>query len=198
MIYRFSIKKVNRTLSYNIQTFWVDIDVKEDDKALDDKIIFGLQSIGVDTIYDSYLRSKGEIRLETIPFPSYPENAESQLLSIPVINMVTIRSYTTIEQSKVLAEILPFESVDMYYGYMEDKAHLLPYSDTEVKSPCTPCWSLAALLDVLPKIQGFKPIITLYYNYITYPHMSDLYTKADNLVDACYEMILKLHKLNLL
>lgn len=86
MIYRFTIKKVNRTLSYNTQTFWVDIDVKEDDKALDDKIIFGLQSIGIYTIYDSYLRSKGEIRLETIPFPSYPENAESQLLFIPVIN----------------------------------------------------------------------------------------------------------------
>jgi len=54
------------------------------------------------------------------------------------------------------------------------------------------------LLGVLPQIHGGKPVISLYDNYITYPHVSDLHTKADNLVDACYEMILKLNELNLL
>ena len=35
--------------------------------------------------------------------------------------MAAIRSYTTIEQSKVLAEILPLESADMYYPwYIEE------------------------------------------------------------------------------
>lgn len=61
-----------------------------------------------------------------------------------------------------------------------------------------PCWSLASLLGVLPEIQGGKPAISLNDNYITYPRMSDLHTEADNLVDACYEMILKLHELKML
>ena len=121
MIYRFSIKKVNRTLSYNIQTFWVDIDVKEDDKALDDKIIFGLQSIGVDTIYDPYLRSKGEIRFETIPFPSYPENAESQLLSIPVIN--EDRQLTEFEDK--------LECILEEYAHLDSKGELDTWDDTD-------------------------------------------------------------------
>ena len=61
-----------------------------------------------------------------------------------------------------------------------------------------PCWSLAALLVVLPEIQGGKPVIALDDNYITYPHMSDLHTKADNPVDACYDMIMRLHELKML
>ena len=61
-----------------------------------------------------------------------------------------------------------------------------------------PCWSLASLLGVLPEIQGGKPIIALDDNYITYPHMSDLHTKADNIVDACVAMIEKLNELKML
>jgi hypothetical protein len=61
-----------------------------------------------------------------------------------------------------------------------------------------PCWSLSALLNILPEILGCKPIIALDDNYITYPHISDLHTKADDLVDACVELIEKLHELNLL
>ena len=131
--------------------------------------------------------------------------------------MGTIKSYTDIEQSKKLAKILPLESADMVLLHEE------PYETSDSKFDglhqvlCVPfnkygklwrqkyknisyfpCWSLAALLNLLPEIQGGKPIIALDDNYITYPHMSDLHTKSDNLVDACYEMILKLHELNLL
>ena len=129
-----------------------------------------------------------------------------------------MKSYTDISQSKKLAEFLPLESADGFWEYhdkwcsegdewegYEDYPRAEPYFEytrkenewKEDKSD-VPCWSLASLFSVLPKIQGGKPIIALDDNYITYPHMSDLHTKADNLVDACYEMILKLHELNLI
>ena len=44
-----------------------------------------------------------------------------------------MKSYTDLNQSKKLAEILPIESADMCFN------------DNE------PCWSLAALLDILPE-----------------------------------------------
>lgn len=63
-----------------------------------------------------------------------------------------MKSYTDLEQSKKLAEILPLESADMHY--------VLTDSDQETYSPglekyygvlpSIPCWSLATLLDILP------------------------------------------------
>lgn len=78
--------------------------------------------------------------------------------------------YTTIEQSKKLAEILPLESADMRYGYIapydySDRMYdggydEIPYpKDFLIKNPNfsaneydaeLPCWSLAALLNLLP------------------------------------------------
>lgn len=131
--------------------------------------------------------------------------------------MATIKSYTDLEQSRKLADILPLESADMVLLHEE------PYETNDSKFDglhqvlCVPfnkydkswrqkyknisyfpCWSLGTLLSVLPEIQGGKPVIALDDNYITYPHMSDLYTKADNLVDACVTMIEKLHELKML
>jgi len=68
-----------------------------------------------------------------------------------------MKSYTDIEQSKKLAEILPIESADMHYEYdynfgeyinipsitEEDDHFVLFRADV-------PCWSLAALIDLLP------------------------------------------------
>lgn len=132
--------------------------------------------------------------------------------------MAAIKSYTDISQSKKLVEILPLESADMRYGYIapydySDRMYdggydEIPYpKDFLIKNPNfsaneydaeLPCWSLASLLSVLPEIQGGKPIIALNDNYITYPHISDLHTKADNLVDACVVMIERLHELKML
>ena len=117
-----------------------------------------------------------------------------------------MKSYTDLEQSKKLAEILPFESADMRIGNYVGKSgkvdgtnvHYYPKGESFGAPEIIDAWSLAALLSVLPEIQGGKPIIVLDDNYITYPHMSDLHTKADNPIDACYEMILKLNELNLL
>ena len=117
--------------------------------------------------------------------------------------MATIKGYTNIEQSRKLAEILPLESADMVYVHtvdLEGDEHYdIDFRNNQPLFEDDVCaWSLAALLGVLPQIQGGKPAISLNDNYITYPHISDLHTKADNLVDACYEMILKLHEQNLL
>lgn len=106
-----------------------------------------------------------------------------------------MKSYTDIEQSKKLAEILPLKSADMYYWCGEDlrvggyKAIDMDYD--------IPCWSLAALLSVLPKIHKLKPILDLEENSIQYSGI-DVYVVADNPVDACYEVIIKLNELNLL
>ena len=66
--------------------------------------------------------------------------------------MATIKSYTDLEQSKKLAEILPLESADMYwYLATKDNPRAMfnegynEYGDFEL-----PCWSLAALIGVLP------------------------------------------------
>ena len=110
--------------------------------------------------------------------------------------MATIKSFTDLQQSKKLAEILPLESADMCYMYLgtENKE----YENIPICAPAMEgdlcAWSLAALLGVLPEIQGGKPAISLNDNYITYPHMSDLHTEADNLVDACVAMIEKLNE----
>lgn len=76
--------------------------------------------------------------------------------------MAIIRSYTDIEQSRKLAEILPLESADMkwYFWKSEIDAPKLPtfgyskdaaenYKSTE--AVYLPCWSLTALLSILPK-----------------------------------------------
>jgi hypothetical protein len=83
--------------------------------------------------------------------------------------MATIRAYTTIEQSRKLAEILPLESADMHYNnasikginYVDEhRAELMEYNRAiKVLSKYTinplfeviPCWSLAALLNILPE-----------------------------------------------
>ena len=62
-------------------------------------------------------------------------------------------------------------------------------------------WSLAALLDLCPTINGKQPILTrgkltsLWYCY--YEDEIDTQT-YDNPIDACYEMITRLNELNLL
>ena len=114
-----------------------------------------------------------------------------------------MKSYTDIEQSRKLAEILPLESADMFhflhevdtvgFGYKKDVEEL--YSKT--KFEYIPCWSLAALLGILPKgtnISTHKSINALCY--CCWNRYDEIY--ADNPIDACYTMILKLHELKML
>lgn len=121
-----------------------------------------------------------------------------------------MKSYTDLPQSKKLAEILPLESADMCYlpTHIGDEHHFIaslsPYlvctKLTEVSIEyCAPCWSLAALLGVLPKIVNNETLFIETSAALWHIGYRDIYTaRTDNPIDACYEMILKLHELNLL
>lgn len=121
-----------------------------------------------------------------------------------------MKAYTNIEQSKKLAEILPLESADMFWIHVERegfndwwKVETIQRSFIR-RSMNIPCWSLAALLSLMPKIEHMKPFIDLTPNLDSeevaiYYHSEDSpYIVKDNLVDACYEMILKLNEQKLL
>ena len=134
--------------------------------------------------------------------------------------MATIRAYTTIEQSRKLAEILPIESADGFWEYhdkwcsegdewegYEDYPKAEPYLEytrkenewKEDKSD-VPCWSLPSLLGVLPLVDFTTPQLigtpkTLYRCVYNDNLKSHAY---DNPVDACVSMIEKLHELKLL
>ena len=119
--------------------------------------------------------------------------------------MATIRTYTTIEQSRKLAEILPLESADMSWvsnGLGKPFARTIPIKG-DPEELCG-CWSLAALLGVLPtKLQIVLAINNFQGDrkekYVIGSVEHDRYDcYADNPVDACVTMIEKLHELNIL
>jgi len=115
-----------------------------------------------------------------------------------------MKSYTDIKQSKKLAEILPLESADMWWLYVTsqgkhiammyeepDPHYLARMESYGIKNAAIPCWSLTALLDVLPSAT-LDSSDDHYYRV----HCMGRYTEwYDNAIDACYEMILKLNEL---
>ena len=134
-----------------------------------------------------------------------------------------MKSYTDIEQSKKLAEILSLESADAKYGYIapyeySDRTYDegyddIPYPIAFIKKDYSnffveeyddelPCWSLAALLNVLPNgIDVIKEEAdTENERYMCTVGINDdiISTFANNPVDACVEMIEKLHNLKML
>lgn len=132
-----------------------------------------------------------------------------------------MKAFTDLEQSKKLAEILPIESADMIYMPMMEIDSMsnsrffnIPecYPFNEFKDSDTkplPCWSLAALLELLPyeikDKEGTIRFFELYRGYREQYHI--IYTGADediegeyydNFVDACVDMIIKLNELKML
>ena len=137
--------------------------------------------------------------------------------------MATIKSFTSLEQSKVLSEILPPESADMHilihedlsksdYGFSKETQDF--YNKT--KFEYLPCWSLAALLGILPNnkyiattlskgVWKIEPVEYIDKWFCEYENRveedipcKDFSVSADNPVDACVAMVEKLHELNLL
>lgn len=143
-----------------------------------------------------------------------------------------MKSYTDIEQSKVLAEILPPENADMCYPYNRhlnemygDISYVMGYKkfnkDTDI-----PCWSLAALLNLLPSeftqkdkystttykidIRKYKFTDDVDLHQIAYGSIKfdvdgqhsfkDMINtgEKENLIDACVQMIINLKELNIL
>lgn len=122
--------------------------------------------------------------------------------------MATIKGYTTLEQSRKLAEILPLESADMYYSYdhdfgehesiptiTEEDDHFVLFPDD------IPCWSLVALLNVFPEYTlqrtdwGSKIEHKIVVDVNDDSYASKNY---EHLVDACVATIEQLHELKLM
>ena len=130
----------------------------------------------------------------------------------------TMKAYTDLSQSKKLAEFLPLESADMVLLHEE------PYETSDSKfdglhqALCVPfnkydrswrqkyrnisyfpCWSLSALLNVLPKIVNNETLFIETSPALWHIGYRNAYiARTVNLVDACYKLILKLHEMNLL
>ena len=123
--------------------------------------------------------------------------------------MATIKAYTDLEQSKKLAEILPIESADMYFtGHQsiikpkEWEYENVPkikgkYISFDDKRIFYPCWSLAALLSILP-YPLLSELSNKIWKCVCYPSGICYYVTADSPIDACYEMIIKLNELKML
>lgn len=142
-----------------------------------------------------------------------------------------MKSFTDIEQSKKLAEILPIETADMWYAEVYEgkivgydyivsdtpyyslsfvKPSENNYSQNTVKD--IPAWSLAALLDVIPKEVKIKgqmyapclfPITDGHWLYRLWYNSNEIIESpiavwCDNPLDACVEMIVKLNEKGLI
>lgn len=147
-----------------------------------------------------------------------------------------MKSYTDIEQSKKLAEFLSIESADSHYvrqthdfrgntvdgkwshpKYGNPNSRYANYIVQNFSSYETiPCWSLAALLSILPIVyinnekevcgplhiditDSETPFVLWYVNILHKGNIVEIQTKEyDNLVDTCYEMIILLKEKDLL
>lgn len=138
-----------------------------------------------------------------------------------------MKSYTDLEQSKKLAEILPIESADMHYvrktrdftgnpvnGEWSNPKYGNPNSkhanymvQNFTSYEVNPCWSLAALLDILSdrasSIDEDANVILSSYKTVEWWDLSicnsvvEEVTKS-NPIDACVEMIFTLKENNLI
>ena len=115
-----------------------------------------------------------------------------------------MKSYTNLEQSKVLVELLPIDSADMFYADGERLA-VWNNKDVNLDNEDIPSWSLAELLDVMPYELEEKHYLTIRKEgneycccYEDVNGNSFTHTFGDNPIDACVEMIIRLHKGELL
>ena len=110
--------------------------------------------------------------------------------------MAIIKSYTSLKQSKKLAEILSLQSADMCYvrAYFEGKqSDWFVNLGKPIKSDdVIPCWSLAALLNVI------KPINENTYTIrgtldggatISFDEITSVMFQEEEIIDAVFEMV---------
>lgn len=113
--------------------------------------------------------------------------------------------YTDIEQSKKLIELgIDTNTADMCHRYMwsNNSFILLPCAE-KAREPITgdiPAWSLAALLDILKDNIKVEKTLLDQSDIFTYSIIGDGYNykthEHEELIDACYEMIVKLYEKN--
>ncbi len=114
-----------------------------------------------------------------------------------------MKSYTDIEQSVNLAEILPLESADMLYVYDRHLNKL--YGDTPYvasykvlnENVDIPCWSLAALLSVIKPVNSNTYTLTGTLDggaTIEFDEVTNVMYQREEIIDAVYEMVIWLHE----
>ena len=112
-----------------------------------------------------------------------------------------MKGFTDMEQSKVLAGILPIESADMsgfrnqdgtfnYYGF--------PYSDAVKDSTSFPVWSLVALFKSLPKGSVIEKGVVTELSRVTCTYELVGSDWRHEPIDACVEAIVGLHEKRIL
>ncbi len=124
--------------------------------------------------------------------------------------MTQIKSYTDLEQSRKLAEILPLGSADMCIGNYVGKSgkvdgtnvHYYPKGESFGAPEIIDAWSLAALLNVIPCGQVNRMANSDKWEASSW-NDSDFepayyVENYDNSVDACVALVEKLHELNIL
>ena len=105
-----------------------------------------------------------------------------------------MKSFTDVSQSKKLAEILPIESADMRYTPLGDMTHPWVWTDTFIEKDAVLCWSLAALLSVLPYPEIWQDHSTNRWACSSLIKDTEYLWESENPVDSCVEVIIKLHK----
>ena len=102
-----------------------------------------------------------------------------------------MKNNTDLNQAKELSKILPIESADMYF-FKEKDEFISTYGNySQHVKKCKkqnvevhPCWSLAALINIMPKKFWRE-------------HFQELLNEAKmgdyNLIDGIYSLLLKLH-----
>ena len=119
-----------------------------------------------------------------------------------------MKTNSDFEQSKMLAEFLPVESADLMFVHTTDLEGNEHYDiDFRNNQPLfegdIPCWSLAALLDIIPMVclDNFFDDTTKSKKWnclFTETHHPLEAAYYDNPVDACVNMIFRLKKHNLI
>lgn len=128
-----------------------------------------------------------------------------------------MKAFTDLEQSKKLADILSLESADGFYEAQQNPTNgewedlLFVGNEWASEEVVIPAWSLAALLeqldDEITDEDGNDYNLTIVkenlqyqlYYHDSWGEVEDIETDYyDDLVDACYEMIEKLHELKML
>lgn len=110
-----------------------------------------------------------------------------------------MKSYTDLEQSRKLAEILPLESADMFWRHCNLDNLDYPIMQTSfeyIRSANIPCWSLAALLEQFEDEAGLARDYGLWFCYDN--RRSYCTEDYNNPIDACYEMIIHLNELKMM
>ena len=117
------------------------------------------------------------------------------------------KAYTDLEQSKRLAEILSLDSADCYWSYDSLQGfHRIEWFEdgynklSQLGEKGIPCWSLAALLNVLPKPTKRIYELNIYGDEKPFFGLNDCDMnihkgfEGDDYVDACVNMIVYIHE----